>query len=135
MLMESILFFTCALVIYHHLAYPVILRLLANAKRRRGASEDAASPARPPSLAIIVPAFQEAAFIVRKIDNVAAIEYPRDRLKIIIGCDGCTDGTDVLAHRAILQHRLDGLNIQVVSFPNNRGKVALLNELIEMLSL
>ena len=130
MLMEWILYVSCALVIYHHFAYPIILRLLASAKRRQRTS-DSTPPSTPwPSLTIIMPAFQEAAFIVRKIDNVAAIEYPRDRLKIIIGCDGCTDGTDVLAHRAIVPHRLEGLDIQVISYPNNRGKVAILNELI-----
>ena len=109
MLMEWVLFGAGALVVYHHLAYPIILRRLAEAKRRQHAAapEEAATPTPLPSLAIIVPAYQEAAYIVRKIDNLAAIEYPRDRLKIVIGCDGCTE---YVHHIRLTMRALNGLD-------------------------
>lgn len=61
----------------------------------------AALPPRPlarggpelPSLAILVAARNEAATIGRTLEALDAIEYPRDRLRVVLVDDGSTDGT------------------------------------------
>jgi lipopolysaccharide/colanic/teichoic acid biosynthesis glycosyltransferase/glycosyltransferase involved in cell wall biosynthesis len=131
MLIEGTLTVASSLVVYHHLAYPAILRRMAARKRKVTIAKQPTPDAVIfPSLAIIVPAYQEARFIEQKIDNLAALEYPRDLLTIIIGCDGCTDATEVLARQASIRHRLAGIDIRVVSFSQNRGKVAVINDLV-----
>jgi cellulose synthase/poly-beta-1,6-N-acetylglucosamine synthase-like glycosyltransferase len=113
-----------ALILHHHIAWPLILR---RAARR-------ATPApRPlprhllPSITLVMPAHNEARFIARKIANLAALDYPREQLRIIIATDGCTDDTAALARAELA--RL-GLSAELREFTRNRGKVAVLNEVV-----
>jgi glycosyltransferase involved in cell wall biosynthesis len=101
-----------ALLAYTWLGYPLLLRLLARRskvggpvtvprpleapRRSRGALR---SPSRWPSLSVIVAAFNEAAWIVRKIDGTLAQRYPAARLEVIVVSDGSTDATDALVSR------------------------------------
>lgn len=128
------------LVIYHHVGYPVILRLLTkksqqlatNAKHKntqRGYT-DSEKDKKLASIAIVVPAYNEAQWIAEKVRNLAALDYPSDQLQIIIGCDGCSDETYSLAFAAAQEPECAHLNINIIEFKENRGKVALLNELI-----
>ena len=127
----------CAiLVLYHHVVFPLLLKLLARrAPRsvpkllRRGyrASEQ---DARLPSVTVVIPAYNEETFIADKIRNLAALDYPEDKLKAIIVCDGCTDNTaDVArAERAKLENC--HLSLRIVELAENRGKVSVLNDAI-----
>lgn len=113
-----------ALILYHHLAWPLILR--------RAALKAPPAP-RPlprhllPAITLVMPAHNEARFIARKIANLAALDYPREQLRIIIATDGCSDETPTIA-RAELQRQ--GLSAELRIFAQNRGKVAVLNEIV-----
>jgi lipopolysaccharide/colanic/teichoic acid biosynthesis glycosyltransferase/glycosyltransferase involved in cell wall biosynthesis len=114
-----------ALLVYHHAGYPLILR-------RAGQRQPVIPPALPdavlPSVTIVVPAYNEAAVIAAKIDNLRAIDYPADRLQIIIACDGCRDTT---AGVAIAAAALEpALPVDIRDFSENRGKVAVLNDVL-----
>jgi cellulose synthase/poly-beta-1,6-N-acetylglucosamine synthase-like glycosyltransferase len=50
-------------------------------------------PETPPRVAVIVPAWNEAAVIGRTIDTLTALEYPPDRLRVYVVDDASTDGT------------------------------------------
>ncbi len=87
------------LIVYHHLGYPLLLRTLG----RRTLKKVLKVPVRNyvnrdkddlyPSVTIVVPAFNEQVWIESKIHNLAALDYPHDKLNIIIACDGCSDKT------------------------------------------
>jgi cellulose synthase/poly-beta-1,6-N-acetylglucosamine synthase-like glycosyltransferase len=47
-----------------------------------------------PTVSLIICAYNEAANIRRKLDEVLALDYPADRLEILVASDGSTDGTD-----------------------------------------
>lgn len=124
------------LVIYHHLGYPLILKLLTKKlnyqpmlSRSRGYASDDLDE-QLPSIAIVMPAYNEAQWITEKIRNLAALDYPKQRLQIFIGCDGCTDQTYQLAQQTALEPECKHLNIQLFNFQHNRGKVQVINELI-----
>jgi len=124
------------LVIYHHIGYPLILRFLTRKKQltttqsyQRQYNNSAADNALV-SITIIIPAYNEAQWIAEKIRNLAALDYPSTHLQIFIGCDGCTDNTFSLATATSKEPECAHLNIQITKFDKNRGKVALLNELI-----
>ena len=63
----------------------------------------------------------EAARIGEKVRNLLALEYPPDRMQILVVGDGCTDRTLELA---LLEG--NGL-IEVIDLPERRGKAAALN--------
>ena len=122
-----------ALIAYHHLGYPLLLRWLAKRRRRDGVQAPLAPLTRAdvlPSVTLIVPAHNEATVMVAKLANLAAIDYPRDRLLVILALDGCTDDT-----RAVVQASLprleDKLNISMIEYVKNIGKVAVLNDRIK----
>ncbi|BAF90624.1 putative intercellular adhesion protein A [Azorhizobium caulinodans ORS 571] len=127
--LELLFWLSLVLVAYHHAVFPALLRALA---RRRGPRP--VPPPVPeadlPVITLVVPAYQEAAFIAAKLKDCAALDYPRDRLKVIVACDGCTDGTPEAARAALASEACAGLNAEVRDFPVNRGKVAVLNEVI-----
>ncbi len=53
-----------------------------------------------PQLSLIVAAHDEQAVIAAKVANALALDYPRERLEVIVACDGCTDATAARAREA-----------------------------------
>ena len=89
----EILFWLCAgLIVWTQLGYAAMLAVLA---RLRGLAPQAAAPAgpQPPSLSLVVAAHDEQSVIAAKVANALALDYPRERLEVIVACDGCTDAT------------------------------------------
>lgn len=128
----ALVFFFAAVFVYHQVGYPILLKIFAAAKRRRAPEkplellpEDAL-----PTAAVIVPAHNEEAFIAAKIVNLAALDYTRDRLQIIIALDGCTDATEEIARTKIAELG-DPQWLRLVINPTNIGKLATLNQQIE----
>lgn len=125
------------LVIYHHVGYPLILRLL-NKKKPKGKRTNyprqytnSSADDHLASIAVVMPAYNEAQWISEKIRNLAALDYPAGQLQVIIGCDGCSDNTFALATAAAQEPECEHLNIVIHNFHKNRGKVAVLNALLE----
>jgi cellulose synthase/poly-beta-1,6-N-acetylglucosamine synthase-like glycosyltransferase len=99
-----------ALLAWTHVLYPLAARGLARVAGRRvraGAIE--------PTVAVIVAAYNEEASIARRIENLLALDYPGDRLQIVVTSDASTDRTEEIA----LQYP----DVKVVSNPKG-GKVA-----------
>ncbi|WP_051357446.1 sugar transferase [Azorhizobium doebereinerae] len=130
MILAQVLFWLSLLgVAYHHVMFPVLLRALA--RRRPGRPGPAPVPdAALPPVTLVIPAYQEAGFIAQKLEDCARLDYPRHLLRVIVACDGCTDGTPERAAAALAAPACAGLNAEVRAFAQNRGKVAVLNEVI-----
>jgi hypothetical protein len=108
----AILGYVCA-------GYPVLARVRASLRprtRRRAPIE--------PSVTIIVAAHNEADRVERRLRNLLSLDYPADRLEIIFGSDGSSDGT---AERA---RAFESAGVMVHEFSARRGKPALLNVLV-----
>lgn len=125
------------LVIYHHLCYPLILRWarqwqpapVLEVPARHYASSDFDEDL--PAITMLIPAYNEQRWIAHKIRNLAALDYPADRLRIIIACDGCSDNTAVLAAQTANEAECRHLSIEILNFKQNRGKVAIINEVVQ----
>ena len=125
------------LIIYHHVGFPLIMRL-ARGKRtysepRLPAMNYAESSFDPllPSVTILIPAYNEERWIADKIRNLATLDYPREKLRVMIACDGCEDGTAALARSVASEAPCNHLSVEVREFASNRGKVAVVNELMQ----
>lgn len=121
-----------AVFVYHHFVYPVLLRQLAAFFRRSGRYQEVPpelfADAELPSVALIVPVYNEAATIRAKIADLAALDYPRDRLTIVVALDGCRDDSHRLAEEALAALPPAVQTVRVVNHAVNRGKIAVLNE-------
>lgn len=125
-----------ALVVYHHLIYPVILRRMAT---HRPVAEQPFAPRRYrerkddrdlPTVCVVVPAFDEADTIEAKVRNLAALDYPAPKLEVLIVCDGCTDDTAARARAVLREPECRHLRLRVVEHAENRGKVAVINSAV-----
>jgi cellulose synthase/poly-beta-1,6-N-acetylglucosamine synthase-like glycosyltransferase len=115
------IFWICAcLIVYTHLGYPLALRALLALRRRPTLSPDTWEEL--PRVSLIVAAYDEEASIAAKVADALALDYPRERLQLIVASDGSTDAT---AERA----RVAGADL-VLELPRG-GKVAAQNAAAE----
>jgi len=88
-------FWACfVLTAYTYFGYPAVIGGLA---RLFGRPHRIA--AHEPSVTLLIPAHNEAVVIAAKLDNALALDYPRDKLEILVLSDGSTDGTDAIVRR------------------------------------
>ena len=92
---------TGGLVVFAQVGYPALLALLL----RRGDAGPTVgpTPARDddlPSVTLVVAAYREEDVIAAKVADALALDYPRDRLEIIVTCDGSPDETPARARAA-----------------------------------
>ncbi|MCW2924059.1 MAG: glycosyl transferase family 2 [Thermoleophilia bacterium] len=74
----------------------------------------------PPTVAVVIPCMNEAEGIGRTIDSIFALDYPRDRLSVVVVDDGSTDDTWEQVLEASRRHP----NVCAMQFSRNRGKRA-----------
>ncbi|MCL1038203.1 glycosyltransferase family 2 protein [Shewanella submarina] len=117
-----------ALVVYHHLVYPLLLKKLAKADN----TGEPCAPDQLPHISIVVPAYNEEAWIADKIRNLASLDYPADKLTVHIGFDGCSDQSAAIAQQTLNEVLCADLQCHLHEFTENRGKVAVINELIHL---
>ncbi|MFQ0976890.1 glycosyltransferase family 2 protein [Vibrio campbellii] len=128
------------LIIYHHVGYPLVLNWLSARRKQRQTSKNmgkercykaSKADCTLPTMTVIVPAYNEEQWIAEKIRNLASLDYPRDKLTIIVACDGCTDNTAEIAQNTIQEAICADTLFIVHDHKNNRGKVSLINTEIE----
>ena len=116
--MFLVLFWICmGLIIYTYLLFPVLILVRGLVWPRPYKSEET-TPL--PSVSVIIAAYNEEKSIGEKLENILSLDYPRDRLEVVIASDGSTDGTD-----AVIRN-YEGQGIKLLSLPR-QGKAAALN--------
>jgi cellulose synthase/poly-beta-1,6-N-acetylglucosamine synthase-like glycosyltransferase len=85
------------LLLYTQLGYPALLAVLARLVSARSAPD---APGFEPSVAVIVAAHNEESVIGAKVANALALDWPRERLQVLVAADGCTDATVARAREA-----------------------------------
>lgn len=80
---------SAALLLYTYLGYPLLVQILSRWRSRR-AYRDASYE---PTVSVCVAVYNGARDIRRKLEELAALDYPKEKLEIVVWCDGCTDAT------------------------------------------
>lgn len=114
---DNVIFWgSAAALAYVYLIYPALLALvrpIANKPVQKARIE--------PTVCLFIPAHNEAAVIHAKLRNSIAIDYPADRLDIVVASDGSVDDTNAIVGRFAPRVRL-------LEFSPRRGKIAVINE-------
>lgn len=125
---EQILFylqisFWVLLILFVHcyVLFPITLPFVSEIFKRKETENKADCDT--PKVSILISAYNEEAVIERKIQNLLELDYPKDKLEILIGDDGSTDKTVEIVNRYKDQ------GITLVKAPRNAGKAAMLNRL------
>jgi cellulose synthase/poly-beta-1,6-N-acetylglucosamine synthase-like glycosyltransferase len=119
--LAAIAFWVCvAAVLYAYVGYPLAIWCLSRRFAKTFATA-AADPEPWPMVSLVIAAHNEEAVIEGRVRNALALDYPADRLEILIASDGSTDRT------AELVRHYTGRGVRLLDFAHNRGKAATLN--------
>lgn len=105
-----------ALVVWAYAGYPVFLVLLARLRSQR----IAAAPIEP-SVTMVIAAYNEERHIGSKLENMLALDWPREKLQLIVASDCSTDRTHDLV-RGFADR-----GVELVILPTRGGKTAAQN--------
>jgi len=117
----------CGLIVYSYVLYPVLLTAAARWTRRsHTVFKEAGQQIRQdwPRVSLIIAAYKEQTLILQRIENALRMDYPPDRLEILIGVDGQEDLTGDLVRT------VDDTRVKLHQFPQRRGKPSVLNDCV-----
>jgi cellulose synthase/poly-beta-1,6-N-acetylglucosamine synthase-like glycosyltransferase len=118
--MIGIIFWICIyIILYIYLGYPLILTILAGI--RPMPSEYA--PIQP-SVTLIISAYNEENNIAEKLNNTLSLDYPKEKLQILVVADGSDDRT------VAITESFGNMGIELIYEPTRRGKMAAINHAI-----
>ncbi|NLV23309.1 MAG: glycosyltransferase family 2 protein [Deltaproteobacteria bacterium] len=120
-MLAFLFFLSLGMIFYVYAGYPVfvhVLGLFVNRTLQKQSAE--------PFVTILIAAFNEERHIAATIDNKLSLEYPADRLEVIVISDGSTDRTD-----EIVKNFPDG-NLRLLRQEHRSGKTAALNQAVPL---
>lgn len=104
-------------MIYTYVGYGIVLRLLVGLKRSREKQREIIEYQEfCPETTIVIAAYNEAGFIEEKIRNTLELDYPPDKLQVVIVTDGSTDNTPDIVRQYS--------EVKLLHQPERRGKIA-----------
>lgn len=103
---------SAAVAIYAYVGYPALLWIAARLRCPRPSEP----PGEWPLVSVVLPAYNEERAIPAALDAVLALDYPRDRMEILVVSDASTDRTD-----AIVQEYADR-GVTLLRLRNRSGK-------------
>src|SRR5688500_2217694 len=125
LLLKTICLSAFALVAYCYAAYPVMLMSCASfigeldpeKSSRRGMQNW-------PFVSLVIAAYKEERIILERVHNALLMDYPPDRLEVLIGCDGNLDATGELVAS------VSDSRIRLLQFEERRGKPSVVNDCV-----
>ena len=120
--MRSVFWASLLVLFYIYVGYPLLAWLLARTFGRDPAKRDIL-----PSVSLLIPAYNEETHIEAKLLNALALDYPKDKLEIVVASDGSTDGTNAIARR------FEPQGVRLIVMRDNIGKSAMLSRTVPML--
>ena len=125
-------FWICAsLIVYSYLAYPVLLfvayslsqirrdwRYLTQRRERRVSSPE---PEQLPEVSLVIAAYNEEDRLPEKLANLQQLDFPPEKLEVILVSDGSTDRTNHILSAT------EDPKIRSILLPDRKGKPTALN--------
>ena len=97
---QVIFWISLALLVFAPLGYPLLLGIWAKLSRRRAATPLPIIAGEEPFVTLVIAAHREQSVIADRVANARALDWPADRLEVIVACDGSPDETAAQARSA-----------------------------------
>lgn len=108
------------LLVWTFVGYPLLM--LRFALHRRDDNKDYSFQ---PFISILVPTFNEEAIIQKRIQNLQALKYPKDKFEILVVDSGSSDATMSVVER--MCHEGEAPRVRLVCEDQRRGKASAIN--------
>ncbi len=112
--------FILGVALYAYAGYPFVLYVLGLFRGRRFLRDESYNP----RVILIISAHNEERIIREKIENSLALDYPKDKIKIVVASDGSIDGTNEIVRE------YESRGIILKAFDRREGKSATLNRAV-----
>lgn len=112
-----------AALLHSYILFPSILQFLS-----RGKFQPLLHSGDFPETSVVLAVYNEEKVIREKIESFLQMDYPAEKIELIIGSDGSTDNTEKLIEEYIKDH----INIRLHKFEGRTGKSGILNRLIPL---
>jgi cellulose synthase/poly-beta-1,6-N-acetylglucosamine synthase-like glycosyltransferase len=124
LLSEKVIYWAAiAMIFYVYLGYPLVLLLLSTYYQKPVNTEEVM-----PEVTLLICAYNEEEIIEDKIKNSLDIDYPEEKLKIVIASDGSTDLTNDIVRQYANER------VIFIAYPGRRGKVSVINDTVPKLN-
>lgn len=114
---QFIFFFAASVVAFAYIGYPLFLAILPRSPERLFPE----TSGNLPLVTLLISAYNERKVIENKIKNSLSLDYPRERLRVLVISDCSDDGTDDIVHRYAPQ------GVKLLRSPARLGKSLGLN--------
>jgi len=123
--LELTLFWLMAgLIVYGYIGYPLVIATFAKLFKEPVLQKEIT-----PSVDLLICAYNEEEVIEEKILNCIEIDYPADKLRIIIASDGSEDKTNQIVEKYAAQHP----QLVFYPYPKRCGKIGVINKTVHQL--
>ncbi len=106
--MTYIFWISLTLLVYHIVLYPILINIISRFCKDKEVSQCKNTP----SIVVLCPAFNEEDVIAEKIESFIALDYPKDKIKILVISDDSEDNTNSIVEKYALQHSNVSLAVQ-----------------------
>ncbi|MDD2898193.1 MAG: glycosyltransferase family 2 protein [Desulfuromonadaceae bacterium] len=110
-------------IVHTYIGYPLWLGVLSHIKSFPIKLDEQYLP----RVVLLIAAYNEEREIEAKLLNSLELDYPEDKLSIVVASDGSKDATAEIARRFV------GPRVQLFDFSPNRGKISALNESMQQI--
>ncbi len=123
MIWEIILWVSAVAILQSYVFYPITISLLSRFKKE---NEKVLSPTDElPFVSVIVAVHNEEKVIADKLTSLYDTGYPGEKMEVLVGSDGSSDGTNKILESFSGKHG----SFRLFTFSARRGKPAVINEL------
>lgn len=124
-MLEWFFWLNVLIIVYTYLGYGLILLILNSLLFRKNQT----TTTEHPEVSILIAAYNEEDWIVEKINNTLALDYPTELLKVMVITDGSTDGTFQKAKSCCIPA---GMSLEVHHQPERKGKLAAIERIMPL---
>jgi cellulose synthase/poly-beta-1,6-N-acetylglucosamine synthase-like glycosyltransferase len=117
---ESVFWTSLAVIFYTYFGYSLFIVLLSRIVRNRVKQ----APIEP-SVTLIITAYNEEKNIAQKLQNVLSLDYPKEKLEILVASDGSKDRTEEIAQG------FAGRGVKVIRVEGRVGKTETQNQAVK----
>jgi cellulose synthase/poly-beta-1,6-N-acetylglucosamine synthase-like glycosyltransferase len=117
---KTLFWLSLTLLAYAYVGYPLLLVAICALGGGRETKRDDVTP----TITMIVPVYNGAEIIADKLEHLFALEYPKERMEIVVVSDGSNDGTADIVRRYVERDP----RVRLVEVATQRGKEHAINE-------
>lgn len=119
--MKWLLSISCIVIVWRYIIYPFFMAVFFSCMERPVQKKEIY-----PLISILLSAYNEEKSIIEKVNHITHLDYPRDKMEIIIGSDGSTDETYRIVKQLADENKIRyGVSFQRI------GKNAMVNKLVQ----